>query len=54
MWPSQVSLPHAWGPEPGGFPLSAMQGSRGVSTLGKGLFCQHECKSGSGRKEGFM
>lgn len=52
MWPSQVSHPLARGPETAGSP--AMQGSHGVSTLGKGLFCQCECESGSGRKEGFM
>lgn len=54
MWPSQVSHPLARRPEPGGSPPSAMQGSHGFSTLGRSLFCQHECESGSGRKEGFM
>lgn len=52
MWPSQVSL--AQEPETGAFPPSALQGSHGVSTLGKGLFCWHECESESGRKEGFL
>ena len=48
------SHPFDWRPEPGDSPPSAMQGSHGVSTLEKGLFCQHECESASGRKEGFM
>lgn len=52
MWPSQVSL--AQEPETAAFPPSAMQGSRGVSTLDKGLFCQNECESESERKEGFL
>lgn len=54
MWPSQVSQPLARAPEPDGFSAAPMQGSRGVSTLERGLSYQHECESGSGRKEGFM
>lgn len=50
--PSQVSL--AQEPKSGAFPPSATQGSHGVSVLGKGLFCWHECEPDLGRKEGFL